>query len=74
MTTIQVGTQVQTLLGEIDTDADGQERITPPGTIGVVTHHNHADHWDVSFPNGAWVVLTETEMADPTQYKLENNT
>lgn len=61
---------VQTLKGEIDTDENGQERTTPPGTWGYVSGHNHDDHWNVIFPNGAWVVLTEEEMSDPEQYQL----
>lgn len=66
-----IGARVQTLLGEQDTDENGHPRTTLPGSVGHVTSHNHADHWDVTFPNGAWVVLTEAEMADPTKYTLE---
>jgi hypothetical protein len=67
---IHPGLRVQTLKGELDTDERGAERITPPGTWGHIQAHNHADHWDITFPNGAWVVVTEAELADATQYVL----
>ena len=66
------GLRVQTLGGEMDTDSDGQERRTPPGSWGEITSHNHADHWDLVFPNGTWVVVTEAELRDVTQYHLES--
>ena len=67
---VRPGISVRTLKGEIDTDEDGQERTTPPGTWGYVSGHNHDDHWDVRFPKGAWVVLTEAELFDREQYHL----
>lgn len=69
-TPITVGMRIKTLKGELDSDERDGQRVTPPGTVGVVSAHNHADHWDVTFPNGAWVVLTEAEMADPSLYTL----
>lgn len=67
---IQPGLRVQTIAGEQDTDEHGAERATPPGSWGCISGHNHADHWDLVFPNGTWVVVTEAELSDPTQYKL----
>lgn len=64
------GTRVRTLLGETDSLPDGSERLTPPGTWGHIASHNHADHWDVVFPNGAWLVITEGELQDSGQYML----
>ncbi len=64
------GISVITVKGELDTDHTGQERQTPPGAFGHIASHNHADHWDVVFSNGAWVVLTEAELGDPLQYTL----
>lgn len=64
------GMQVQTLLGEMDTDSDGVERNTPPGSWGHISCLNHKDQWDVCFPNGVWVVLTDAELNDPSQYSL----
>jgi len=63
------GMRVQTLMGEIDTDHSGAERSTPALTWGHICGHNHSDHWDVCFPNGAWVVLTEAELADSSSYQ-----
>ena len=65
-----VGLRVQTLCGELDTDELGKERQTPAGTWGKISDHNHADHWNVSFPNGAWIVVTEAELNDASQYLL----
>lgn len=65
------GVQVTTLQGECDTDSNGRERQTPKGACGHISGHNHADHWDVCFPNGAWVVVTEQELDDPAQYRLK---
>lgn len=60
---IRRGLLVKTLLGEEDQ--------TPPGTWGFVSDHNHSDHWDVVFPsNGAWVVITTSELLDSEQYKI----
>ncbi len=67
---IHPGLRVQTIQGELDTDEHGAERHTPPGTWGHIQAHNHADHWDLAFPNGAWVVVTAAELADATQYEL----
>lgn len=67
---IYPGLRVQTLSGEIDTDHKGAERRTPAGAWGHVTSHNHADHWNLSFPNGAWVVITEAELRDAAQYRF----
>lgn len=71
MAPIYPGQQVCTLLGETDSAADGSERKTAPGTWGHVTQLNHDDHWDVTFPDGAWVVLTTAELLDRSQYKLD---
>lgn len=67
---IYPGLRVQTLGGEQDTDPNGAERQTAPGTWGHISQLNHGDHWDVVFPNHAWVVLTEAELLDPSQYRL----
>ncbi|MDT8992773.1 hypothetical protein RQP54_18010 [Curvibacter sp. APW13] len=67
---IHPGLGVKTLQGELDTDDHGAERHTPPGTWGHIQAHNHGDHWDITFSNGAWVVVTEAELADTTQYVL----
>lgn len=63
------GLRVQTLAGEIDTDHKGSERHTPAAAWGHISAHNHADHWDVCFPNGAWVVITESELSDTVAYR-----
>ena len=70
-TCFKVGLRVRTLHGEQDTDETGNERRTPPGTWGSITNHNHADHWDVVFEGGGWVVLTEAEMLNHKDYQLE---
>lgn len=67
---IAPGVRVQTVNGEVDTDEDGALRQTEPGTWGVIASHNHADHWDLTFPGGGWVVVTEAELADDTQYRV----
>ena len=75
---IYPGLRVQTISGELDTDSEGEERHTPPGSWGWIESHNHADHWglnhwDLMFPNGASVVVTETELRDAAQYKTDQS-
>lgn len=67
---IYPGKRVRTLFGEIDTDHHGDERRTLPGSWGHVSMHNHADHWDVTFPNGGYVVITESELLNTALYQL----
>lgn len=65
------GLRVQTHLGEQDTDNEGAPRYTQPGAWGHISSHNHVDHWNLVFPNGACVVVTEAELQDATQYWLD---
>jgi len=67
---IYPGKRVRTLFGEFDTDHNNAVRETPPGTWGHVSMHNHADHWDVTFPSGAGVVITESELLNAALYQL----
>jgi len=75
---IAPGVRVQTLQGELDSYIEaGQdiERVTSPGTWGVLASLNHIDgeglsHWDVTFEGGGWVILSTAELSDPTAYKL----
>lgn len=67
------GVRVTTLKGEIDTDDNGAERITTPGSIGWINSVNDETSevtFNVLFDNGAWVILERAELDDPAQYRL----
>ncbi len=71
---IQIGTQVISLLGEIDTDEHGLMRITDPDTVGKITKIDSdtagETYYHVIFPNGAWIMLYTDEITDAQQYTL----
>lgn len=67
------GVRVTTLKGEIDTDHEGQERRTPATAVGWINSVNDDPSgmtYNVLFHNGAWVILTRSELDDATQYAL----
>lgn len=68
-TTFQPGTRIKTLRGEIDTDEHGQERITPPGSVGVLIHDDVPQHWSVHFGDAS-VYIELQELRDPIQYEI----
>lgn len=73
--TITPGWRVQTLGGELDTDPEGGDRTTPAGSWGCVESAAHVDddgtqNWNIGFPNGAWIILSEPELRDSKQYAL----
>lgn len=70
------GVRVCTRAGELDLDEHSNERHTAAGTWGHIAELNQTDRlgvdsWDVVFPNGAWVVVTTSELLDVTQYHLD---
>lgn len=71
------GTKIVTLLGESDYDNDGDERSTPPGSIGRITGvANERDNgdpgfcYDLEFDDGLWVTRDDDEIDNPTRYKI----
>lgn len=63
------GLCIRTLKGEVDTDEDGQDRITPPGSRGVLMYENVPNQWAVYFGEAS-VHIEESELRDPAQYSL----
>lgn len=66
---LQANTRIKTLLGELDTDEEGQERLTPPGSIGVLDEQNLQGQWSVHFGD-AWVNIGECDLRDSSQYEV----
>jgi hypothetical protein len=64
--------EVRNLHAEEDVDHEGVERMTPPGTLGVVVEVEPASDTpvDVLFATGAWIRLTRAEINDPECYSL----
>jgi hypothetical protein len=64
MSPVSIGDQFTSLLDEVDTDENGEERITPAGSLWRIADHNHGDTWDlVCDETGAWICPTEAELA-----------
>lgn len=60
-----VGRGYRNLNTEYDTDHEGNERQTPPGSPWRVAQHNHDDHWDlVCDATGAWICATAQELRE----------
>jgi len=66
---LQIQDRVKTLIGEHDTDQDGQDRFTPPGSIGVLMDENLPGQWSVQFGDAA-VYIEDSELRDPALYEL----
>lgn len=71
-----VGDRVRTLRGEADTDENGDQRHTEVGSVGRIIAFNHftEEHgniFDVIFPNGCWVVLSDRELNDSNLYEVQ---
>jgi hypothetical protein len=64
------GLKVRTLRGELDESQAGNSRLTPAGSWGWVARPNAPGEWHVFFPNGAAVVITDSELRDPDQYDV----
>lgn len=71
------GTKVVTLLGETDFDHEGEERLTPPGSVGRITGiANERDNgdpgfcYDLEFDDGTWITRDDFELDDSTRYRV----
>jgi hypothetical protein len=71
------GTRIVTLEGETDLDNEGEEIITPPGSIGRITGvANERDNgdpgycYDLEFDNGSWFTRDDFEIDDATRYRV----
>uniref|UniRef100_A0A6H1ZKS6 Uncharacterized protein n=1 Tax=viral metagenome TaxID=1070528 RepID=A0A6H1ZKS6_9ZZZZ len=64
-----VGRLVRTIGGELDSDEEGRERVTPSGAIGFLADENQPGQWAAHFGDAA-VYLEESELSDPKQYQL----
>lgn len=72
MTTIYLGSIVQTLMGETDCDENDNERITAPRTYGYIEGYypGQADSWSVVFTNGASVFLANDDLNNTALYRV----
>jgi hypothetical protein len=71
------GTKVVTLQGETDFDNEGEERVTPPGSVGRITGiANERDNgdpgfcYDLEFDDGSWFTRDDFELDDATRYRV----
>jgi len=71
------GTRVVTIQGELDYDANDEERETKPGAIGKITgvanERENGDPgccYDIEFDNGAWFTRDDFEIDDATRYRV----
>lgn len=71
---ITPGVHVVNYLPFIDTDEHGNERTTEPMLTGWVNNLNHTkggvNHWDVHWPNGAAIVLSDIELNNAADWHL----
>lgn len=61
-TSIQAGALVRIKMDLTDSDEDGQDRITPAGSIGLLTEGYDESNWNVVFANGATQVFSNEEL------------
>ena len=71
------GTKVVTLQGESDFDNEGEDRITPPGSVGRITgiakERDNGDPgfcYDLEFDDGSWFTRDDFELDDATRYRV----
>lgn len=64
----KIGSLVQTLCGEVDSDHNDNERLTAPGTWGYIESFSPRCGYYVSFSNGARVLLEDFELAHEKDY------
>lgn len=66
-----IASLVQCLNAEIDTDAEGADRVTQAQTIGWLARRDDQNgQWSLNFPNGASIWVTDDELQDAAQYRL----
>jgi hypothetical protein len=70
-------TKVITLMGESDYDNDGEERITQPDSIGIITgvakERDNGDPgfcYDIEFDNGLWITRDDDELDNAERYQI----
>lgn len=70
-------TRVITVLGEQDFDSEGEDRITPPGSVGRITgigkERDNGDPgfcYDLEFENGMWLTKDDNELDNPAHYRI----
>lgn len=66
------GLEVVTVRGELDLDEEGQERITPVGSVGVLVDHSIPGQWEVHFSDAA-VHVGEGALFNPGEYRLRTH-
>ena len=70
---LKKGDTLITLRGETDSDEHDNERITPAGTVGIITDvlPDQFDCYSVVFPaTSGWIFLNDPEVSDPAQYRV----
>lgn len=69
---LRAGLEIVTVKGELDQDEDGQERVTPPGSVGVLAEQSMPGQWEVHFGDAA-VHIGEGELFNPAEYRLRSH-
>lgn len=71
------GTRVVTLQGLTDLDAEEEERITPPGAVGLITgvakereDGSEGFCYDVEFDHQAWFVFEDLDLDDAQRFQV----
>lgn len=59
---IKAGAMLKIKMDLMDSDEEGQDRITTAGSIGILKEGFDENHWDVIFPNGAWQIFDRDEL------------
>lgn len=60
---VRDGAMLKIKMDLMDSDEEGQDRITTAGSIGMLTGGYDADHWNVVFANGATQVFDREELS-----------
>jgi len=69
---LRAGLEIVTVKGELDQDEEGQERVTPPGSVGVLAEQSMPGQWEVHFGDAA-VHIGEGDLFNPAEYRLRSH-
>lgn len=64
--------EIVTVRGETDTDEEGQERFTPPGSAGRLVANDVPGQWEAHFGDAA-VHIRESDLFDPSKYQFRSH-
>lgn len=60
---MKIGAMIKIKMDLMDSDEDGQDRITTAGSIGMLTEGYDENHWNVVFANGATQIFDRDELS-----------